>query len=298
MTHVLALFASILTSTYPLCHDPAGHPDGAVLPGHGFAPVAGTRLYYEARGTGPALVFIHGGQLDSRMWDEQFELCAQRFTAIRYDVRGYGGSVQPDHLYSDAEDLAGLMTYLGVQKAHLVGLSLGGRIAVDFAVAHPARVNSLTLVGPGISGFQPPDSAEEDLRMWSIVKAARDEGPEQATTLWLKDPFMAPAMDHPRLVPLLRRLARENAHCWLNNPILQSSPRPLAATRLQEIKVPTLLILGDRDVPQIKATIEILEKGIKGSTKVVIKGAGHMVNLEQPEKFNESLLGFVRALPR
>ncbi|HWE36202.1 MAG TPA: alpha/beta fold hydrolase [Isosphaeraceae bacterium] len=262
--------------------------------GHGFAPVNGTRLFYEVKGTGPAVVLIHGGQLDCRMWDEQFAIFSRHFRVIRYDVRGYGGSFQPDMLYSDAEDLAGLLDYLRVDKVHIVGLSLGGRIAIDFAVTHPSRVRSLTLAGPGLSGFEPPDGAESDLRMWNIIKAARDEGPDQATALWLKDPFMAPAMEQARLVPGLRKMARENAHCWLANPVLQRSPKPAAAARLGEIKVPTLLVVGDRDVPQIKATIKTLETGIIGSRKVSIEDAGHMVNMEKPEVFNEVVLGFLR----
>jgi pimeloyl-ACP methyl ester carboxylesterase len=92
-------------------------------------------------------------------------------------------------------------------------------------------------------------------------------------------------------------LARENAHCWLENPLLQRPPKPPAAERLHEIKAPTLLILGDRDVPQIAATVEMLARGIRGSKKVVLKGVGHMVNMERPEAFNEALLGFLGKLP-
>jgi pimeloyl-ACP methyl ester carboxylesterase len=260
---------------------------------HGFAPVHGTRLYYELQGTGPPVVLIHGGQLDSRMWDEQVAAFAPHYRVIRYDVRGYGGSFQPGSLYSDAEDLDGLLDYLEVDAAHIVGLSLGGRIAIDFALARPARVLSLTLAGPGLAGFEPPGGAETDLRMWEIIKAARDEGPEKATALWLNDPFMAPAMEQARLAPGLQRMARENAHCWLENPVLQRSPKPLAATRLGRIQVPTLLVIGDRDVPQIKATVATLEKGIGGSKKAEVKGAGHMVNMEQPEIFNRVVLQFL-----
>jgi pimeloyl-ACP methyl ester carboxylesterase/creatinine amidohydrolase/Fe(II)-dependent formamide hydrolase-like protein len=262
--------------------------------GHGFAPVSGTRLFYEVRGAGPALVFIHGGQLDCRMWDEQFAAFSQHFRVIGYDVRGYGGSFRPDMPYSDAADLAALLDYLKVDKAHLVGLSLGGRIAVDFALAYPTRVRSLTLAGPGLSGYEPPGGAESDLRMWEIIKTARDAGPEQATALWLKDPFMAPAMEQARLAPILRRIALENAHCWLGNPVLQRPPKPAAATRLGEIKVPTLLVIGDRDVPQIEATVETLERGIGGAKRVLIRGAGHMVNMENPVDFNNAVLEFLR----
>jgi len=263
--------------------------------GHGYAPVNGTRLFYEFKGAGPAVVLIHGGQLDCRMWDDQFAAFSRHFRVIRYDVRGYGGSLRPDMLYSDAEDLAALLDYLKVDTVHLVGLSLGGRIAIDFVVAHPTRVSSLTLAGPGLSGYEPPGGAETDLRMWEIIKAARDAGPEEATALWLRDPFMAPAMEQARLVPGLRTMARENAHCWLENPVLQRPPRPVAATRLGEIKVATLLVIGDRDVPQIKATIETLQRGIGGAKKVSIKGAGHMVNMESPHAFNEAVMGFLRS---
>jgi 3-oxoadipate enol-lactonase len=294
MTRTHRIVAALGALAFALLAGTAGAlPDEEI--GHGFAPVGGTRLFYELKGTGPVVVLIHGGQLDSRMWDEQFTVLAQHFRVIRYDVRGYGGSFLPDLLYSDADDLAGLLDYLKVPKAHIVGLSLGGRIAVDLAVAHPARVSSLTLAGAGLSGFEPPNGGETDLRMWNIIKAARDDGPDAATELWLKDPFMAPAMEQARLAPRLRKVSRENAHCWLDNPILQRSPKPPAATRLGEIKVPTLLLIGDRDVPQIKATGAALEHGISGSKKVVIEGAGHMVNMEKPEEFNAAVLSFLRA---
>ena len=165
------------------------------------------------------------------MWDDQFAALSEHFRVIRYDVRGFGGSVRPERLYSDADDLDGLLDYLKVTKAHIVGLSLGGRIALDFAVAHPTRVNSLVLAGPGLAGYEPPNGTDTDLRMWNVIKAARDEGPDAATALWLKDPFMAPAMEQARLVPRLQKISRENAHCWLENPILQRSPRPPAAER-------------------------------------------------------------------
>jgi pimeloyl-ACP methyl ester carboxylesterase len=292
MVVVFTLFASAAFPSWAL-RAGAPHPDFA---GRGFAPVAGTRLFYEVKGAGPAVVLIHGGQLDSRMWDDQFDALAKGFTVIRYDVRGYGGSFQPDRLYSDADDLAALLDYLEAQKVHVVGLSLGGRIAIDFALAHPKRVASLTLVGPGLAGYEPPKGEETDSRMWNLVRLARDEGPDKVTEAWLKDPFMAPAMEQVRLSTRLRRMSRENAHCWLRNPLLQRSPRPLAAKRLDEIKAPTLLVLGDRDVPQIKATIGTLEKGISGSKKVVIKGAGHMVNMERPDEFNQALLAFLGTL--
>lgn len=275
----------------------SGLENVAPVSGRGIAPVNGARLFYEVKGSGEPVVLIHGGQLDSRMWDDQFDLVAREFRVLRYDVRGYGASSSPDRLYSDREDLAALLDYVGMRKVHLVGLSLGGRISIDLAVDRPERVASLALAGPGLAGFDFPDP-EGDKRWWALIQAARDEGVEKVTELWLKDPFMAPAMENPRLASRLRRLALENDRDWLANPILQRPPSPRPAKRLAEIKAPTLLILGDRDVPRIKAVVETLAKEVSGARKVVIAGAGHMVSMEKPEEFNRALLEFLRGQPR
>lgn len=108
---------------------------------------------------------------------------------------------------------------------------------------------------------------------------------------------MAPAMARPELAPRLRRLVSENAHRALANPLLQHSPEPPPAGRLAEIKAPTLLILGEKDVPYIHAAVAALEKGIVGARKVVVPGAGHIVNMEEPEAFDRALAEFLAGLP-
>src|SRR5713101_4337147 len=97
----------------------------------GFVQVEGGRLYYEVNGSGPALVLIHAGFLDSRMWDEQFQLFSQNYRVIRYDVRGYGKSDRPKYKFSDAEDLYDILSHLGLGRTHIIGVSNGGRIALD-----------------------------------------------------------------------------------------------------------------------------------------------------------------------
>jgi pimeloyl-ACP methyl ester carboxylesterase len=286
---------SAVLATLVLATSAAAVPgqDHDVIIGRGFAPVNGARLFYEVRGKGEPVVLIHGGQLDSRMWDDQFDRFAKRYRVLRYDVRGYGGSRRGDRPYSDAEDLAALLDYVGMPKAHLVGLSLGGRIALDFTLFRPTRVTSLTLSGPGLAGFD-TTFTEDDARMFVILMAARDEGPEKAAELWLRDPYMATAMEHARLAPRLRLLARENTHEWLANPFLQRSPRPPAAKRLAEIKAPTLLLIGGRDTRRSKGIVAALAKGIVGSKKVEFPKAGHMLNMEEPEAFNRAVLEFLR----
>jgi pimeloyl-ACP methyl ester carboxylesterase len=269
----------------------AGEPARPVTAG--LAEVAEPVLYYESCGEGEAVVLIHGGNLDRRMWDDQFQLFARDFRVIRYDVRGFGKTEAPTKPFSCVKDLRSLLEGLQVPRAHLVGLSLGGRIAIDFALEHPDKVKSLVAVGPGLSGFEWP--AESEKRFWELARLARDEGPEKAVEGWLKDPYMVPAMEDPALAKRIRRLALENTASWLANPLLERPLKSPAVKRLGEILVPTLLVVGDRDVPEIQAIVKILEKGIPHAKKVVIAGAGHMVNMEKPDEFNRNVLSFLKA---
>ena len=254
-------------------------------------------LYYEEQGQGPPVVLIHGGNLDRRMWDDQFALLAKEFRVVRYDVRGYGKSDPPHKPFSDATDLLAVLDQLGIQRPHLVGLSLGGRISIDFAVQYPDRVASMTLVGPGLGGFQGPADAEEGNRFWATVQAAQ-KNPLEAVEMWLKDPLMIPAMENPALAPRVRQLSIDNSHIWLQNPILNMPPTPRANDRLDAIKVPVLLVLGDRDTKSIKANVERLQSAVAGARTVHIAGAGHLPNMEKPAEFNRVLLDFLMAQPR
>jgi pimeloyl-ACP methyl ester carboxylesterase len=196
-----------------------------------------------------------------------------------------------------AAPVEGFAPVEGGRKAHLAGLSLGGRIASDFAVTYPDRVASLVLIGPGLTGFR-DDDPNAGRKFWAFVEAARDQGAQALADLWLKDPYLAPAATNPAFAAQLRRLAIENAHTWLVNPLLERTPKPPTAERLAEIRVPTLLVLGSLDVPYIHKAIALLEKSVPGAKKVVIQGSGHMVNMEKPEEHDRALLGFLASLPK
>jgi 3-oxoadipate enol-lactonase len=254
----------------------------------GFVRVADPVLYYEQAGAGEPVVLIHGGQMDRRMWDPQFESWSKKYRVVRYDVRGYGRSADPTLPYSDVDDLLAVLDTLAIPRAHLVGLSLGGRIAIDFTLAHPDRVASLTAVAAGMSGF------EFSAGNWpQQLRAAQDRGGEAAAELWLQDPYMVPALEHADLAPRIRQLVLENARVWLQNPLLPRRLTPPAAKRLGEIRVPTLVVIGDRDVPDMQRVADALASGIAGARKVVVAGAGHIVNLERPAEFDRAVLGFL-----
>src|SRR6266849_9189416 len=108
----------------------------------GFAEVNGTKLYYEQMGKGRTIVLVHGGLVDSRVWDEQFEEFAKRYRVIRYDLRGFGKSAEPSGSFSPLEDLRALLGFLKVEQVTVVGGSLGGMIATDFALEYPQTVEA------------------------------------------------------------------------------------------------------------------------------------------------------------
>ncbi len=257
----------------------------------GFAEINGTKLYYEMRGKGPAIVFIHSGGFDRRIWDDQFFPFSDKYTVIRYDVRGYGKSAMPTKPYSDDEDLYQLLKYLNVQKAHLIGLSMGGRIAIDFTLTHPEMVASLIAAAPGLSGF--PFSPESTIEMMKIVYSIQNDNGSPAGESWLRSAYVSPAMENPAVAAKLRPIAIENSHVWLINFFFPRPPFPPAVQRLGEIRTPTLVIRGDRDVKMITDIVETLEKNIAGAKKVIISGAGHMVNVEKPAEFNSVVLDFL-----
>ncbi len=256
----------------------------------GIAEVNGTTLYYEVQGRGHPLVLLEGGNLDLRMWDLQFKEFASEYRVIRYDVRSFGRSGVHGESYLAHEDLRALLDHLSIEQAHLVGLSLGGRIAVDFALEYPNRVKALVLAGPGLSGFEWSSTGNE----WfgPIWEAMQVGDSIRAAKLWLDSPYMAPAMEHKELALQLRRLATENSRVWAdqNTEVPLSPP---AAGRLEEISAPTLVILGSRDVPDIHRIVELLITGVQGARRVIVEGSGHMVNMERPEAFNDLVLEFL-----
>jgi pimeloyl-ACP methyl ester carboxylesterase len=257
----------------------------------GIAAVNGTKLYYEIQGKGHPLVLLEGGQLDLKMWDDQFSEFSQNYQVIRYDLRGFGRSGKWGASYQAHEDLRALLDTLAIEQAHLVGLSGGGRIAIDFALEYPERVSSLVLAGPGLSGFN-----------WSsndwftpILEAMLEGDSIRAAELWLESPYMVPAMEQDELAGRLRNLAVENARVWAHLDTKEAPLSPPAVGRLDELRAPTLLIVGSRDISGIHKIVKLfLDADIPDVRRVIFEGSGHMVNMEQPELFNKVLMDFLK----
>lgn len=263
----------------------------------GFAEVNDTRLYYEVAGAGIPLVLIHGFTLDTHMWDDQFEAFSKHYCVVRYDMRGYGQSTLPvlGEGYSHADDLRALLDHLGITKTHVIGLSMGGSVAVNFSIEYPKRTMSLITVDTTLGGF--PYSEEWNAFLDMIFSKARQAGVETSKKLFLNSGLFQPALENPEVGKHLAKMVLSYSGWSLLNPPGHALNLEIpAAKQLDKIDVPTLVIVGERDLQDFHDIADALERGIPKATKVVIPGVGHMANMEAPEKFNEVVLSFLSEL--
>jgi len=244
-------------------------------------------LYYEMVGTGDPVVLIHAFSVDRRMWDPQMPALKGR-TVIRYDLRGHGKSEAPAGPYSTSEDLRSVLDALDVRRAALVGLSAGSQVATDFALVYPDRVTRLVLASPGLGGLATPPLPW----MQPVFQAVGAGEPERAAKLWAETPIMALRRDTSAAAALVD-LVMSNSKLWTfrSNPVQPLTPP--AIKRLSEIKCPTLVVLGESDLPHIKEAANLLATGISGAKLVTIPGAGHIVNFDARERFNDELVRFL-----
>ena len=253
--------------------------------------VNGAELYYDVGGEGHPLVLLHDGLLDRRMWDDQFVAFARLYRTIRYDRRGYGKSSRPDRPFSDVSDLYRLLRHVGIYEAYLLGISNGGKVALEFALEHPGMVAALMLVGPSLGGYRPSD--EKQRRISEILSVARERSAEAGVEAWMEDPFYPPAKDKPAARERVRRIARENLPRLLSSQDLREEPYPPTMESLSRIVAPTLIVVGERDDWNNREIASILASQLPRAEKKVFAGCGHLVNLERPEDFYSVVAHFL-----
>jgi len=262
----------------------------------GFAEVNGAQLYYEEAGNGHPLLLIHGGLVHSSMWDDQFEAFTRHFQVIRFDLRGFGRSSPPAGEYAYHEDARGLLDALSVRQAHVIGLSMGGKIAIDFALAHPERVTALVPVASALSGYGFSESTVRRIvEADNLLEAGKiAAGVELENRLWVDGPARTPETVDPGVRERVRAMNTANYQRATDEGI-ELDLEPPAIDRLSEIGVPTLVIAGDQDVPDILAIAERLRRDIAGARLVIISDTAHQLNMEQPDEFNRIVLEFLRS---
>jgi 3-oxoadipate enol-lactonase len=257
----------------------------------------GAELYYEVSGAGVPVVFVHAGIADRRMWDGQFALFAERYRAIRYDQRGFGRTTAQAVPHSHLRDLAALLDHLGVEHAHFVGCSKGGRLIADFALARPEPVLSLVMVNSALPGFE---HSGGEPPQWAEILSAFKAGDLERTNELEIQVWIDGARRRPEQVdPAVRALALEMNLIALRKDLAglgEEERPPDGAGRLGEITAPLLALASDLDDPDFIRAAEFAVANVPGAQMAVIRGAAHLPSLEQPEAFNRVVLDFLAGL--
>ena len=259
-------------------------------------------LAHDVVGEGPVVVLLHEGIGDRRMWDAQVSpLVENGYTVVRPDFRGFGDSELSPGPFSNLADVRELLEHLGVDKARIVGGSLGARVALEYALTYPESVEALVLVGPGLRDMNPNEAVrksweEED----ALVEAGDIDGAVEVNLrVWVDGVGRAADAVDPNVRERLREQQRRAFEVQMAVPVSDVGPEepfePQASTRLGEIDVPVLVVVGDHDQPAILEVADQLAAGIAGARKEVIVGTAHAPNMEQPDTFNDLLLEFLQA---
>ena len=268
-------------------------------PGRGMAPVNGAELYYEVEGAGEPLLLLHAGVADSRMWEEQVPAFANSYRVIRCDLRGFGRTEIPPDAFTYHDDVARLLDFLGVDRAHLLGCSFGAQVALDAALAHPRRVQSLILAAPSVGGEAPSSRIR---RFWEQEEAALEEGDLEAAVelnlrLWVDGPQRTPETVAPAVRRRVYAMQRETFQKDVPEGAQWLRLSPPAIQCLDAVQAPTLILVGQLDLEEKRVLARRLEREIAGATAVVVDGAAHMLSMERPQTFNRHVLDFLSTLP-
>src|SRR6266545_114701 len=252
-------------------------------------------VYCEVAGSGPPVVLTHDGLLHSESWDAQFEVFAAGSRVARWDRRGYGRSPRPTAPFSSIDDLAAVVRGVSDSPATVIGCSYGALLSMHCALDHPRLIAALVLVGPIVSGL--PLSEHFQTRGDGAVPAFGAPLAEQIAYWSGSDRwFVAPANTAAR--QRLHALLSANPHNLRLARELELRPQPPALPRLGEIAVPTLIVVGEQDIPDVHAHCGAIEAAIPGATRVVLPGSGHLPHLETPEVFNRVVHEFLDRGPR
>ena len=256
----------------------------------GFINVEGGRLYFERAGQGEAVVFLHDGLVHCETWNEQFDRFAEDYQVVRYDRRGYGRSDAAGVSYSDIEDLRRVFEQLEISEAHLIGCSAGGRLAIDFTLAYPEKVKSMVLVGGVVSGL---GFTDHFYTRGGLAKSENFKKPEEKIKYWVFD-------DPYEIAPENTAVKEKVAALLKTSPQILTAKRggflqrpPAAVDKLSEIDVPALIVVGEKDIPDVHAHAGVIDAGIKDSRRIIVKGAAHLAHMEQPEFFNREVERFL-----
>jgi pimeloyl-ACP methyl ester carboxylesterase len=264
----------------------------------GYLNIGNGKIYYEIEGNGDVLVLCHAGFVDSGMWDPQWDTFTQHYRVLRFDMLGFGKSDPVIEPVSRRQELYSVLQKLGISHAHLLGCSMGGEIVLDFTLEHPEMVVSLAIVSGTPSGFEM--QGEPPAQLLEMLQALKQEDLERVSDLqiriWVDGFFRKPEQVNPHVrqhAIEMNRIPVQNG-TWAKadaNP--PDRLNPPAIGRLKEISVPTLILAGSLDHPEVLRAANLMAKEIKGAKKGILSDCGHIPNMEKPEEFNKIVLDFL-----
>lgn len=264
-----------------------------------FAPVNGVQLYYEETGEGCPLVWSHEFAGDYRSWEAQVRFFSRRYRCVTYNSRGYPPSGVPEDpaAYSQeqaVEDLRGLLDHLGIQRAHVAGLSMGGNVALNFAIAHPKRCHGVVVAGCGAG------TVDREAFVRAVEQTAHNlltQGMEAVAAVYGSGPgrLQLKRKDPRGYDEFLRQFSEHSALGSAYTFLGVQARRPTIFSlkdKLNALRVPILLIVGDEDEPCVEPGV-FMKREIPGAGLVFLPQSGHAVNLEEPDAFNRAILDFL-----
>jgi 3-oxoadipate enol-lactonase len=252
-------------------------------------------IYFEAAGEGPAVLFIHAGVADSRMWRDQMELEGHR--TITFDQRGFGHTKWVQGRYSNRGDALAILDHLGIDHAVIVGCSNGGEAALQLALVAPDRVKGLVLVGAAPRGWEPEGGWGDD-PLWDQVVAASDQGDfdrvvDLDAQMWLAGPGRSLDGLDPELIDLFQTMDRIPTRTENQRDKYVETLEPPTNDRLDDITQPALAIVGEHDHPDLVVAATYLATRLGDRDAVVLADTAHLPSLEVPGAFNAVLAGFL-----
>lgn len=242
--------------------------------------VEGATLAGERSGESTPLILLHGMAGERQDWNRLLAALPADLALLRYDLRGFGQSVTEEGLpYSHTDDLLALFDAQGIESAPLLGLSMGGGVALNFALSHPERVSRLILISPAMVGWEWSD---EWKTLWrSVSKAARDGDMALARERWWLHPMFTVARQSDAADELRHAIEAFHGRQWLHDTQRDELPD---IDRLYTLAMPLLLLTGEHDVADIRLIADVIEGAAPDVRRIDYAGAGHMLHLERADE--------------
>lgn len=263
---------------------------GATLSGERYIEVDGATLRVRSIGAGPAVVLVHGWALDLDMWRGPIDVLADRYHVIAFDRRGFGRSSGMPSIQHDVHDIERLLDCFEISRAAIVGMSQGARVALRWALKHPARTSALVLDGPPGEGWSQPHGARE-VPIDDYRSLIRGDGIDAFRKMWLQHPFMQLRTSVPCAHVLLRQIAIRYPALDL---LLEEAPQvaPLTERDLMRVNVPTLILSGEHDSAQRRSIANRMARALPDAQVQVLHGVGHLAALDDPPAYSQALHDF------